>query len=124
MTSLLRDRDSRFTRAFDAVFTADGIQILTSPPQAPQANAIGERMIATLRRELLDRVLIINERHLRRTLTVYPQHLNDTRPHRTPAQLTPAQAKTQPPETINLADHQIHHRPILDRLTNKYQISA
>ena len=79
---LLRDRDSRFTEAFDAVFTADDIQILTSPPGAPRANAICERMIRTLRRELLDRILIVNERHLRRILTVYLHHFNDARPHR------------------------------------------
>jgi transposase InsO family protein len=60
---LLRDRDSRFTRSFDAVFAADSIQILTSPPGAPRANAICERLIGTLRRELLDRMLIVNERH-------------------------------------------------------------
>jgi transposase InsO family protein len=66
---LLRDRDSRFTEAFDAVFAADSIRILTSPPGAPRANAICERMIGTLRRELLDRVLVVNERHLRRVLS-------------------------------------------------------
>ena len=69
VTVLLRDRNSRFTRAFDAVFTADGIRILTSPPRAPRANALCERMIGTLRRELLDRVLAVNEHHLRRILT-------------------------------------------------------
>jgi putative transposase len=68
MKLLLRDRDSRFTAAFDAVIATDGIRILTTPPQAPRANAICERMIGTLRRELLDRVLILNERHLRRIL--------------------------------------------------------
>src|SRR4051812_2896257 len=92
LTFLLRDRDSRFTRAFDAVFAADGIRILTSPPQAPRANAICERMIGTLRRELLDRVLILNERHLRRILTIYLHHFNTVRPHRTLGQLAPAQA--------------------------------
>jgi putative transposase len=61
---LLRDRDCRFTRTFDAVFAADGIQILTSPPRAPRANAICERMIGTLRRELIDRTLIVNEHPL------------------------------------------------------------
>jgi putative transposase len=76
VTVLLRDRDSRFTRAFDAVFTADGIRILTSPPRAPRANAIRERMIGTLRRELLDRVLAVNEQHLRRILTTYLHHFN------------------------------------------------
>jgi Integrase core domain len=110
---LLRDRDSRFTRVFDAVFAADGIRILTSPPQAPRANAICERMIGTLRRELLDRTLIVNERHLRRIIVIYPQHFNTVRPHRALAQLAPAQAETQPPQVTNLAHHQIRRRPIL-----------
>src|SRR5918997_5209034 len=74
ITFLLRDPDSRFTRAFDAVFTADGIQIRTNPPAAPRANAICERMIGTLRRELLDRILVVNERHLRRIVTIYLHH--------------------------------------------------
>ncbi|MGH3806985.1 MAG: integrase core domain-containing protein [Pseudonocardiaceae bacterium] len=121
---LLRDRDSRFTTAFDAVFAADGIRILTSPPRAPRANAICERMIGTLRRELLDRILIVNERHLRRTLAVYLQHFNTARPHRTLGQLAPAQAETQSPHVINLVDHQIHRRPILDGLTSEYHIAA
>jgi putative transposase len=121
---LLRDRDSRFTRAFDAVFTADGIRILTSPPRAPRANAICERMIGTLRRELLDRVLVVNERHLRRILTIYLHHFNAARPHRTLEQLTPAQAETQHPHVINLADHQVLRRTILDGLTSEYQLAA
>jgi transposase InsO family protein len=121
---LLRDRDSRFTRAFDAVFAAEGIHILISPPRAPRANAICERMIGTLRRELLDRILIVNERHLRRILTDYLHHFNAARPHRALAQLAPAQAETQPPHVINLADHQIHRRPILDGLTSEYHIAA
>ncbi|MDQ3763719.1 MAG: integrase core domain-containing protein [Actinomycetota bacterium] len=74
---------------------ADRIRILTSPPGAPRANAICERMIGTLRRELLDRVLVVNERHLRRILTIYLQHFNTAPPHRTLAQLAPAQAETQ-----------------------------
>ncbi len=62
---LIRDRAGQFTGSSGAVFTADGIRILTSPPQAPRANAICERMIGTLRREGLDRLLIVNEHHLR-----------------------------------------------------------
>jgi putative transposase len=123
-TFLFRDQDSRFTRAFDAVFAADDMRILTSPPQAPRANAICERTIGTLRRELLDRVLVVNERHLRRILTIYLHHVNTTRPHRALAQLAPAQAETQPPPMINLADHQVRRRPILGGLTNEYQIAA
>ena len=63
------------------MFTAAGIQILLSPPQAPKANAICERMIGTLRRELLDRLLILGEHHLRQVLTEYVQHYNTARRH-------------------------------------------
>jgi putative transposase len=121
---LLRDRDSRFTTAFDAVFAADGIRMLISPPRAPRANAICERMIGTLRRELLDRVLIVNERHLRRILTVYLHHFNTARPHRTLGQLAPAQTETGPPQVINLADYPVHRRPILDGLMYEYHLAA
>ena len=84
-------RAGQFTGSFDAVFTAKGIRILASPPQAPRANAICERIIGTLRRALLDRLLIVNERHLRHVLTGYLQHYNTGRPHRALSQLTPAQ---------------------------------
>jgi putative transposase len=95
---LIRDRAGQFTSSFDAVFTAEGIRILRSPPQAPGANAICERMIGTLRRELLDQLLIVNERHLRRVLDEYLRHYNTARPHRALGQLTPAQVGTRPPE--------------------------
>ena len=121
---LLRDRDSRFTEAFDAVFAADGIRILTSPPGAPRANAICERMIGTVRRELLDRILVVNHRHLRRILTVYLHHFNTARPHRTLTQLSPVQAETQPPQMINLADYQVRRKAVLSGLTSEYQITA
>jgi putative transposase len=124
VTFLLRDRDCRFTSAFDALFTADGIRILTSPPRAPRANVICERMIGTLRRELLDRVLVVNERHLRRILTIYLHHFNNARPHQTLGQLAPVQAETQPPPVINLVDHQVRRRPILGGLASEYQIAA
>jgi putative transposase len=112
---LIRDRAGQFTGSFDAVFTADGIRILASPPQAPRANAICERMIGTLRRELFDRLLIVNEHHLRRALTDYLRHYNAARPHRTLGQLAPAQAGIRPPE-INLAEHRIR-RQVLGGLT-------
>jgi hypothetical protein len=121
---LLQDRDCRFTKAFDAFFAADSIWVLTSPPGAPRANAICERLIGTLRRELLDRILIVNERHLRRILTVYLHHFNEGRPHRTLRQLSPAQAETEPPQVINLADYQVRRRAVLGGLTSEYQIAA
>jgi putative transposase len=121
---LIRDRAGQFTASFDAVFTAAGIRILASPPQAPRANAICERIIGTLRRELFDRLLIVNEHHLRWVLTEYLRHYNTARPHRALGQLTPAQADTEPPEPINLAEYQIRRKQILGGLTREYQIAA
>ena len=78
---LIRDRDSKFTAAFDGVFAAAGIRILKSPPQAPRANAICERLVGTLRREVLDRMLVYNTPHLLAVLTAYAAHYNQHRPH-------------------------------------------
>ena len=81
MRFLIRDRGGQFTEAFDAVFECHGLRILRSPPQAPWANAIGERLIGTLRREVLDHLLIMNEAHLRSVLAQYAAHYNAARPH-------------------------------------------
>jgi putative transposase len=121
---LIRDRAGQFTGSFDAVFTAEGIRILASPPKAPRANAICERIIGTLRRELLDRLLVVNEHHLRRVLTEYLLHYNTARPHRALGQLTPAQADTGPPGPVNLAQHRIRRKQVLGGLTHEYQIAA
>jgi putative transposase len=121
---LIRDRAGQFTDSFDAVFTADGIRILASPPQAPRANAICERIIGTLRRELFDPLLIVNEHHLHRVLTEYLRHYNTARPHRALGQLAPAQASARPPELVNLAGHRIRRRQVLGGLTHEYQIAA
>ena len=121
---LIRDRAGQFISSCDAVFTAEGIRILASPPQAPRANAICERIIGTLRRELFDRLLIVNEHHLRQVLTEYLRHYNTGRPHRALGQLTPAQAETQPPQTINLAEHRIRRKQVLGGLTQEYYVAA
>ncbi|WP_243657905.1 integrase core domain-containing protein [Parafrankia sp. BMG5.11] len=83
---LIRDRDTKFTAPFDAVFTAAGIDVVRTPPQSPQANAIAERWVGTARRECTDRLLIVSERHLTSTLTGYAEHFNTHRPHRSLSQ--------------------------------------
>ena len=86
---LTSDRDARYADAFDAVFTATGTRIITTPGQAPRANAICERWIASARRECTDRILIAGRRHLQHTLSEYVDHYNTHRPHRTLSQQPP-----------------------------------
>ena len=87
---LIRDRDSKFTAAFDAVFTGADIPIIRTPIRAPRANAIAERFIGTLRRECLDQLLITGQRHLAVVLQEYLEHYNTHRPHRSLNQRPPA----------------------------------
>jgi len=81
---LVRDHDTKFTRAFDDVFTSDGTQIIKTPIQAPNANAYAERWVRTVRQECLDWMLIWGRRHLERVLDEYLRHYNHERPHRKP----------------------------------------
>jgi putative transposase len=104
---LIRDRDTKFTAACDAVFTSAGIRILRSPIQAPRANAIMERWIGSCRRELIDQTLIWNQHHLRQVLREYECHHN-TRPHRSLAQATPLRprpAAVTDPDTFRVRRH-------------------
>jgi hypothetical protein len=86
----IRDRDAKFTGAFDTVFAAGGLQIIKGPVRASRANAIAERWIASARRECLDRMLVTGERHLRLVLSEHTDHYNGYWPHRTLQQNPPA----------------------------------
>jgi hypothetical protein len=77
---LLRDRDAKFTDTFDAIFASEGIRILRTPVRAPRANAFAERWVGTVRRELLDRMLLLGRRHLEIALLGYVAHYNQHRP--------------------------------------------
>ena len=87
---LIRDRDSKFTAAFDAVFAGADIRIIRTPVRAPRANAIAERFIGSLRRECLDHLLITGPRHLAAVLGEYVEHYDTHRPHRSLHQQPPA----------------------------------
>ncbi len=128
MTSLrflLRDRDSKYTRSFDVVFTADGVKILLSPPRAPKANAICERVIGTLRRETLDRTLIYNEAHAHAVLTAYLKHYSQHRPHQSRHQLPPDSTEPPTPANVtNLKAQRIRRQPVCNGLLNQYHHAA
>jgi len=109
---VIRDRGSNFTQSFDAVFQANGTRILRTAVQAPRMNATCERLVGTVRRELLDRVLILGEAHLRAVLAEYQVHYNGARPHQGIAQRVPRyQTDTPPPAMTDLDIKRIHRNP-------------
>jgi putative transposase len=79
---LIRDRDAKFSAAFDAAFIAAGVDVVKIPPRAPRANAYAERWVRTVRSECLDWTLVWSPRQLHRVLTEYLCHYNTGRPHR------------------------------------------
>ncbi|MFE6165212.1 integrase core domain-containing protein [Streptomyces sp. NPDC056486] len=113
---LIRDRDAKFTHAFDAVFASETIQVLLTPVQAPQANAYIERWIGGCRRELLDRTLIINERHLRNVLATFETHFNSHRPHRALRQAAPLRPLPDPVDP----DGKVIRRDLLGGIIHEY----
>ena len=121
---LIRDRDSKFTKAFDGVSIAENIRILQSPPQAPRANAICERLVGTLRRELLDRLLIVNSRHLQAVLTAYANHYNSHRPHQSREQQAPDAEALPARPVADLDAHRVRRHRVLGGIINEYHEAA
>ena len=122
---LIRDRGSNFTASFDAVFQAAGTRILRTAVQTPRMNAICERLVGTLRRELLDRVLILGEQHLQAVLTEYQAHYNTARPHQGIAQHVPDDERDGIRAAVTDIDTQhVRRKPILNGLINEYTRAA
>jgi putative transposase len=117
MKFLIRDRDAKFTAAFDAVFAAAGVRIIKAPVRAPRANAIAERWVGSARRECTDRMLIVGKRHLQLVLGEYADHYNLHRPHRSLRQEPPV-GRVDPP--VEVAGMRVLRRDRLGGLIHKY----
>jgi transposase len=120
---LLRDRDGKYNHAFDTVFQADDLHVIKNAPRAPRMNAHCERAIGTLRRELLDHILILGEAHARQVLKTYEDHYNRHRPHQGRHQLPP-DAQQHPAAIHDLDTHRLHRTRILGGLINEYKYAA
>jgi putative transposase len=120
---LIRDRDSKFTRAFDSVFASEGIKIIKTPVRAPKANAIAERFVRTVRAECLDWLLIMNRRHLERVLRVFVDHYNTRRPHRS-LNLAPPEPSEQRVRAVRPPTAAVERRVRLGGLIHEYNVAA
>lgn len=118
---LIRDNDGKDGLRFARVAAASGIRVLRAPVHAPRANATGERFLGSVRRECLDHVLILGERHLRRVLRAYVAYFNTARPHQgigqaVPAVPEPAPATGPPGPIVSI--------PVLGGLHHEYRQAA
>jgi putative transposase len=120
---LIRDRDAKFTRAFDEVFDSEGIKVIRTPMRAPTANAVAERFVGTVRRECLDWILIISRRQLERVLRAYVERYNDHRPHRSLGLAAPQPRPTLRHNTPPELEH-VRRRDRLGGLIHEYSVAA
>jgi len=122
---LIHDRDAKFPRAFDALLASDGAKVIRTPVQAPNANAHMERWVGTVRRECLDRLLILGRRQLEHVLRVYVDHYNQQRPHRA-LDLNPRETRPPSPATAGSQPQplRINRHDLLGGLIHEYEIAA
>jgi len=121
---VVRDRDTKFSASFDAVFAADGTRVIKTPIRAPRANAICERVVGTIRRECLDRMLILGRSHLEAVLAEYVEHYNSHRPHRSLDQRAPAGSDTTTPITGDADAARLRRSDRLGGLIHEYRMIA
>jgi putative transposase len=122
---LIHDRDTKFSRAFDAVFHSEGIEIVRTPIQAPNANAHAERWVGSVRRECLDRLLIFGRGQLEHVLRIYIRHFNEQRPHRALDLRSPnGGSGTDRTPTATLHPLQVRRRDVLGGLLHEYEAVA
>lgn len=119
---LIRDHDRKFTGSFDT-FRAQGIRIVRTPIQVPEANGIAERFVRTVRSECLDWLLIVNRRHLERVLTVFVDHYNGHRPHRSLG-LVPPEGREAPATQTDPRTLAVKRRDRLGGLIHEYERAA
>jgi len=119
---LIHDRDTRFTGPFDEVFRSQGMRILLTPIRAPNANALCERWVGTLRAECLDWTLILGRRHLERVLRTYVAHYNQARPHRGLDLRTPIGNPSLTEGDLRAAD--VRRRDLMGGLIREYSVAA
>ncbi|MER6113933.1 integrase core domain-containing protein [Streptomyces hirsutus] len=119
---LLRDRDGTYSRAFDAVFEAEDLDVIKTAPR-PRRNARGECAIGSIQRKVLDHVLILKETHARRILAAYQAHHNEHRPHQAHPQ-QPPNAQEHPAAAHHLGSRRLLCTRILGGLVNEYRYAA
>jgi len=121
--NLIRDRDAKFTRAFDDVWRSTGVEIIRTPAQAPNANAVAERWVGTVRRECLDQLLIVGCRQLVGVLRVYVEHYNRHRPHRSLGHRAPVPSVPGGPRSGPILGG-LRRRDLLGGLIHEYEPAA
>ena len=121
---LIHDRDRKFSRAFDIIFRGEGITVIRTPIQAPNANAHAERWVGSVRRECLDRLLIFGRRQLEHVLDVYIRHFNQQRPHRALDLRPPARGAEPDPSPAIIYPLQVNRRDLLGGLLHEYEAAA